>query len=79
VLKAAELLAAAAAAHAADKEYKSPWSVAAGRAYGLLARLFAKGGKMDDITCVVAVVQDAQKSIPAEAAPAQAALTGGSS
>ncbi|KAF8062670.1 IFT46 [Scenedesmus sp. PABB004] len=62
VSRAAELLAAAAAAHAADKEFKSPWSVAAGKAYGLLARLFAKGGKMDDITVVVAVVQDAGKA-----------------
>ncbi|KAF6262026.1 hypothetical protein COO60DRAFT_1625107 [Scenedesmus sp. NREL 46B-D3] len=50
VARAAELLAAAAAAHAADKEFRSPWSVAAGKAFGLLARLFAKGGKMDDIT-----------------------------
>ena len=59
VARAAELLAATAAAHAADKEFKSPWSVSAGKAYGLLARLFAKGGKMDDVTCVIAVVQDA--------------------
>lgn len=66
VARAAEILAAAAAAHAADKEFKSPWSVAAGKAYGLLARLFAKGGKMDDITCVVAVVQDAKKLAEAE-------------
>jgi len=65
IARAAELVAAAAAAHAADKEFKSPWSVAAGRAYGLLARLFAKGGKMDDITCVVAVVQDANRSAQA--------------
>lgn len=61
IARAAELVAAAAAAHAADKEFKSPWSVAAGRAYGLLARLFAKGGKMDDVTCVVAVVQDSDR------------------
>jgi hypothetical protein len=67
IARAAELLAAAAAAHAGDKEFKSPWSVAAGRAYGLLARLFAKGGKMDDITCVVAVVQDAERAAAAAA------------
>lgn len=76
VTRAAELLAAAAAAHAADKEFKSPWSVAAGKAYGLLARLFAKGGKMDDITCVVAVVQDAAKAKAiAEAAAADTAVS----
>lgn len=68
IARAAELVAAAAAAHAADKEFKSPWSVAAGRAYGLLARLFAKGGKMDDITCVVAVVQDAGRKASAQPA-----------
>lgn len=66
ISRAAELVAAAAAAHAADKEFKSPWSVAAGRAYGLLARLFAKGGKMDDITCVVAVVQDVSRVASAQ-------------
>lgn len=71
IARAAELVAAAAAAHAADKEFKSPWSVAAGRAYGLLARLFAKGGKMDDITCVVAVVQDVRRK--AQPAPASQA------
>jgi hypothetical protein len=70
IARAAELVAAAAAAHAADKEFKSPWSVAAGRAYGLLARLFAKGGKMDDITCVVAVVQDTARLSAAAAADA---------
>jgi hypothetical protein len=73
VTRAAELLAAAAAAHAADKEFRSPWSVAAGKAFGLLARLFAKGGKMDDITCVVAVVQDAGKARAKAAAEAEAA------
>lgn len=76
ISRAAELVAAAAAAHAADKEFKSPWSVAAGRAYGLLARLFAKGGKMDDITCVVAVVQDVSRGASAPhstAAPASQA------
>jgi hypothetical protein len=78
VARAAELLAAAAAAHAADKEFRSPWSVAAGKAFGLLARLFAKGGKMDDITCVVAVVQDAGKARAkaAEAAAAGSAAAG---
>jgi hypothetical protein len=76
IARAAELVAAAAAAHAADKEFKSPWSVAAGRAYGLLARLFAKGGKMDDITCVVAVVQDVTRQaqpVPASQASDAAA------
>jgi hypothetical protein len=73
VTRAAELLAAAAAAHAADKEFRSPWSVAAGKAFGLLAQLFAKGGKMDDITCVVAVVQDAGKARAKAAAEAEAA------
>eukprot|EP00879_Flechtneria_rotunda_P000607 GHRR01000718.1.p1 GENE.GHRR01000718.1~~GHRR01000718.1.p1 ORF type:complete len:922 (+),score=507.15 GHRR01000718.1:330-2768(+) len=73
VARTADLLAAAAAAHAADKEFKSPWSVAAGKAYGLLARLFAKGGKMDDITCVVAVVQDAAKLAKANGADGAAA------
>lgn len=84
IARAAELVAAAAAAHAADKEFKSPWSVAAGRAYGLLARLFAKGGKMDDITCVVAVVQDANRTSAAApesqaSAAAAASLAGGPS
>lgn len=59
--RAAEALANRAFENAQDKEYKSPWSVAAGKNYGLLARLFAKGGKMDDITVVVAIVQDASK------------------
>lgn len=78
VTRAAALLAAAAAAHAADKEFKSPWSVAAGKAYGLLARLFAKGGKMDDITCVVAVVRDAGK-LAAAAASSEGPDSGSSS
>jgi hypothetical protein len=73
IARAAELVAAAAAAHAADKEFKSPWSVAAGRAYGLLARLFAKGGKMDDVTCVVAVVQDVTRPAPSQASDVSAA------
>jgi hypothetical protein len=54
--RAARLLAQRAAQHAADKDFKSPWSVAAGQVYGLMAKLFAKGGKMDDVTCVVACV-----------------------
>jgi hypothetical protein len=56
--RAAKLLAKRASGHAADKEFKSPWAVAAGKTYGLMAKIFAKGGKMDDVTVVVAVVQD---------------------
>ena len=57
--RAAKLLAKRASGHAADKEFKSPWAVAAGKTYGLMAKIFAKGGKMDDVTVVVAVVQEA--------------------
>ena len=56
--RAAEALAAAAFRNARDDGYRSPWAAAAGR-QGLLARLFARGGKMDDVTVVVAVVADA--------------------
>ncbi len=55
--KLAKTLAAHAHKNAADKDYRSPWSVAAGREAGLLARLFAKGGKMDDVCCVASIVQ----------------------
>lgn len=54
---AAHALATAAFANAQDRDIKSPWSVAAGEHAGLLARLFAKGGKMDDITVVVGLVR----------------------
>lgn len=43
-------------ANSHDKEMRTPWSVAAGKHAGLLARLFARGGKQDDITVVVAIV-----------------------
>jgi hypothetical protein len=69
--RAADALARAAFRNAQDDAFKSPWAVAAGR-QGLIARLFAKGGKMDDCTCVVAIVSDAGAA-EAEAAEAEAA------
>jgi hypothetical protein len=54
----ADALAAVAYEHAADPGFRSPWSTAASKQGGLLGRLFAsKGGKMDDITVLVAAVQ----------------------
>lgn len=54
----ADTLAAVGHEHAGDSSFRSPWSVAAGKQGGLLGRLFAsKGGKMDDITVLVASVQ----------------------
>jgi hypothetical protein len=54
----ADTLAAVGHEHAGDSGFRSPWSVAAGRQGGLLGRLFAsRGGKMDDITVLVASVQ----------------------
>lgn len=52
----ADALAAEAAAHSQDKLFKSPWSVATAQSgqVGLLRRMFPKGGKLDDITVVVA-------------------------
>ncbi|KIY94081.1 hypothetical protein MNEG_13880, partial [Monoraphidium neglectum] len=61
---AADALAAAAFRNAQDDSFRSPWAAAAGR-QGLLARLFAKGGKMDDCTCVVALVRDARAAAAA--------------
>jgi len=60
--RAANALAQAAFRNAGDEAFKSPWAAAAGR-QGLIARLFAKGGKMDDCTCVVAVVADAGRLV----------------
>jgi hypothetical protein len=56
--RAADALARAAFRNASDDHFRSPWAVAAGR-QGLIARLFAHGGKMDDCTCVVAIVKGA--------------------
>lgn len=46
-------------ANSQDKMFKSPWSVecAEQRKVGLLRKMFPKGGKLDDITVVVACVQ----------------------
>lgn len=59
--RAADALVRAAMKNAQDESFRSPWSVAAGR-QGLFARLFAKGGKMDDCTCVVAIVRDVRRA-----------------
>jgi hypothetical protein len=54
----ADALSAVAYEHAADSSFRSPWSAAASKQGGLLGRLFAsKGGKLDDITVLVAAVQ----------------------
>jgi hypothetical protein len=50
------MLAERAHAHAADKDFRSPWAASAGRSLGLMGRLFSRGGKMDDVAVVVAVV-----------------------
>ncbi|KAI8476636.1 MAG: hypothetical protein J3K34DRAFT_516498 [Monoraphidium minutum] len=56
--RAASALARAAHRNAGDGSYRSPWAAAAGR-QSVLARLFSRGGKMDDCTCIVAIVRDA--------------------
>ncbi|KIY96887.1 hypothetical protein MNEG_11072 [Monoraphidium neglectum] len=60
--RAAQALARAAHFNASDASYRSPWSVAAG-GRGVIARLFSRGGKMDDCTCVVALVADARQVV----------------
>jgi hypothetical protein len=72
--RAADALTRAAFRNAQDDAFKSPWAAAAGR-QGLIARLFAKGGKMDDCTCVVAIVRDAG-AVEAEEASARAGDAG---
>jgi hypothetical protein len=72
VQRAADALARAAHRNAGDEHFKSPWAAAAGR-QGLLARLFAHGGKMDDCTCVVAMVRDAASAAAASTGVAAAA------
>ena len=54
----AQRIALTAEAHSVDKLYKSPWSVecAENKAVGILRRFFPRGGKLDDITVVAAVV-----------------------
>ncbi|GBF95655.1 hypothetical protein Rsub_08637 [Raphidocelis subcapitata] len=69
--RAADALSRTAHRNAQNEHFKSPWSVAAGR-QGLMAKLFAKGGKMDDCTCVVAVVAAAGTADDAPAAGARA-------
>jgi hypothetical protein len=69
--RAADALARAAFHNAGDDGFKSPWAAAA-RRQGLLARLFAKGGKMDDCTCVVAFVADARRAAAAAAGAGEA-------
>jgi len=68
--RAADALTRTAFRNAQNDSFRSPWSVAAGR-QGLLARLFAHGGKMDDCTCVVALVKSAH-TLAAAAAVATA-------
>jgi serine/threonine protein phosphatase PrpC len=55
----ANALANAASVNGRDKMFKSPWSVASASSgnVGLLRKLFPKGGKLDDITVVVAQLQ----------------------
>ena len=51
-------IATTAEGHSQDKLFRSPWSVecAEKSRVGLLRKLFPKGGKLDDITVIVAVV-----------------------
>ncbi len=44
-----------------DKAARTPWAVAAAAAGRLpmLARMFPRGGKMDDVTAVVAIISAA--------------------
>jgi hypothetical protein len=54
--QAAQLIAQRAYANSHDNNMKTPWAAAVGKHAGLLARLFARGGKQDDITVVVGIV-----------------------
>ncbi|KAI8467711.1 MAG: hypothetical protein J3K34DRAFT_460248 [Monoraphidium minutum] len=74
--RAADMLARAAFVNASDDHFRSPWAAAAGR-QGLIARLFARGGKMDDCTCVVAIVRDAAAARAAVGAGAAAGAAPG--
>jgi serine/threonine protein phosphatase PrpC len=51
--------ASAAATNSQDKMFKSPWSVASASSgqVSLMRKLFPKGGKLDDITVIVAQLQ----------------------
>jgi protein phosphatase PTC7 len=55
----AEQLAEVAARNSKDPAYRSPWSVEVARHknVGILQKMFPKGGKVDDITVVVAQIQ----------------------
>jgi protein phosphatase PTC7 len=55
----AERLALVAATNSRDKMYRSPWSVECSKHHdvGLLRKLFPRGGKVDDITIVLARVE----------------------
>jgi protein phosphatase PTC7 len=59
VANMAEKLALVAARNSQDQMYKSPWSVECSKQsdrVGLLRKLFPRGGKVDDITVVLAIV-----------------------
>lgn len=57
---AAKALANAAHSNASDPNFRSPWAVEAADAGegGLFGRLFPRGGKMDDVVVVVALVAE---------------------
>lgn len=60
VANMAEQLALVAANNSQDKMYRSPWSVECSKqsdSVGLLRKLFPRGGKVDDITVVLARVE----------------------
>lgn len=60
VANMAEQLALVAASNSQDKMFRSPWSVECAKqsdSVGLLRKLFPRGGKVDDITVVLARVE----------------------
>lgn len=59
VAQVARTLAQTAFKNAGDAEFRSPWAVEAAKAGQLpfLRSLFPRGGKMDDVTVVVARVE----------------------
>lgn len=56
----AKAIANSAHTNAADRNYRSPWVVEAAELghLSLFARMFPRGGKMDDITVVVALAHE---------------------